>query len=384
MLNDYRSKSGSVGPGLYVHVPFCRTKCNYCSFNSEPVAEYDAGAVVCAMIAEMEGHESLDSIKTIYIGGGSPSSLTPEHLLHLINRARLLCPTMEEFTVEINPSHVNKALLSKLRSAGVNRLSIGVQSFIQRELDLLGRRHTVACIHKAVRQIRAAGFDNISLDLIFAVPGSDLDSWKQNLHAAIELKPDHISTYNLTYEDKTPLSRDLAAGVIRSVDEDTDRAMYELAIDELTGAGFVQYEISNFARKGFECKHNLNYWTNGGYVGIGPGATSYLQGTRSTSFADITRYCEMVRNGASTVKESETHNSLERACETAVLNLRRMCGIDLADFRTRTGFNAMQLFAESIRKYQEQGLIEKNGGRIFLTRQALGIADSILCDFSLV
>jgi len=288
MLNDYSSKSGSVGPGLYVHVPFCRTKCNYCGFYSKPIVEYDAGAVVCTMITEMERHKSTESIKTIYIGGGSPSSLTQEHLLHLVNRAKLLCPAVEEFTVEINPGHINKALLSKLRSAGVNRLSIGAQSFIQRELDLLGRGHTVACIHKAVRQSRAAGFGNISLDLIFAVPGSDLYSWKHNLQVAIEQAADHISTYNLTYEDNTPLSRDLAAGVIRSVDEDTDRAMYELAIDELTGAGIIQYEISNFAREGFECKHNLNYWANGSYIGIGPGATSYLQGARSTNLTDIT------------------------------------------------------------------------------------------------
>ena len=384
MLNDCSSKSVSDGPGLYVHVPFCRTKCRYCVFYSEPIAGYDAGAVVCAMIAEMERHKSPESIKTIYIGGGSPSSLTQEHLLRLVNKTRLLCPAVEEFTIEINPGQVNKALLDELRSTGVNRLSIGAQSFIQRELDLLGRGHTVACIRKAVRQCRTAGFDNISLDLIFAVPGSDLDSWKYNLQVAIELSVDHISTYNLTYEDKTPLSGDLAAGVIKSVDEDTDRAMYELAIDKLSGAGIVQYEISNFAREGFECKHNLNYWANGSYIGIGPGATSYLQGKRSTNFPDINRYCEMVRSGDCTVEESEKLDSLERACETAVLNLRRRCGIDLVEFRARTGFNAMQLFAESIRMYQERGLIDKSGGRIFLTRQALGIADSILCDFALV
>lgn len=384
MLNDSGSKTCSDVPGLYVHVPFCRTKCRYCGFYSEPVAEYDAGAVVNAMIAEMEQYKSLETIKTIYIGGGSPSSLTREHLLRLVNRIKLLCPTAEEFTVEINPGHVNEALLDELRSAGVNRLSIGAQSFIQRELDLLGRGHTAACICKAVRQSRTAGFDNINLDMIFAVPGSDLDSWKYNIQAAIDLAADHISTYNLTYEDNTPLSRDLAAGVIKSVDEDTDRAMYEMAIDELSGAGFVQYEISNFAKEGFECEHNLNYWANGGYIGIGPGATSYLQGKRSTNVPDINTYCEIVSSGADTVHKSETLDDLERACETAVLNLRRRCGIDLVEFTTRTGFDAVKLFAEPIRTYQQRGLIDSSGGRIFLTRQALGIADSILCDFALV
>jgi len=384
MLGDCSAKFGSDSTGLYVHVPFCRTKCRYCGFYSEPIVEYDVGAIVCAMIAEIQRYELGESIKSLYIGGGSPSSLTQEHLLRLVNRLTLRCPAAEEFTVEVNPGQADKTLLNELRRAGVNRLSIGAQSFIQRELDFLGRGYTVGCIRKSVQQGRTAGFDNISLDLIFAVPGSDLDSWKHNLQAAIELAVDHVSAYSLTYEDHTPLGRDLAAGVIKPVDEDTDRAMYELTIDELARAGIDQYEISNFARDGFQCRHNLNYWANGSYAGIGPGATSYLQGTRSTNYPDISKYAETVRSGASTVAASETLGSLELACETAVLNLRRRCGIDLVEFKTRTGFDAMQLFAEPIRMYQKRGLISTCQGRVFLTRQALGIADSILCDFAIV
>jgi len=384
MSGDCSSKSCSDGTGLYVHVPFCRTKCRYCGFYSELIAEYDAGTIVSAMIAEMERYELGESIKTLYIGGGSPSSLTQEHLLRLVNQLTLLCPSAEEFTVEINPGQVDKTLLNELRRAGINRLSIGAQSFIQRELDFLGRRHTVGCIRKSVQQGRIAGFNNISLDLIFAVPGSCLDSWKHNLQAAIELAADHISAYSLTYEDQTPLGRDLVAGVIKPVDEDTDRAMYELTIDELARAGIDQYEISNFARDGFMCGHNLNYWANGSYIGIGPGATSYLQGTRSKNYADISKYAEAVRSGTSTVESSETLVGQEQACETSVLNLRRRCGIDLLEFKTRTGFDAMQLFAEPIRTYQKLGLINTDHGRVFLTRQAFGIADSILCDFAAV
>ncbi len=384
MSGNCSSKFGSDSIGLYVHVPFCRTKCHYCGFYSEPIVEYDAGAIIDAMIAEIERYELGESIKSLYIGGGSPSSLAQEHLLRLVNRLTLRCPAAEEFTVEVNPGQVDKTLLNELRRAGVNRLSIGAQSFIQRELDFLGRGYTVGCIGKSVEQGRTAGFDNISLDLIFAVPGSDLDSWKHNLQAAIELAVDHVSAYSLTYEDRTPLGRDMAAGVIKPVDEDTDRAMYELTIDELAGAGIDQYEISNFARDGFQCRHNLNYWANGSYAGIGPGATSYLHGTRSTNYPDISKYAETVGSGASTVAASETLGSLELACETAVLNLRRRCGIDLAEFKTRTGFDAMQLFAEPIRMYQKRGLINTRRGRVFLTRQALGIADSILCDFAVV
>ncbi|OHB61746.1 MAG: hypothetical protein A2167_01415 [Planctomycetes bacterium RBG_13_46_10] len=384
MSDNHSLKSCQDGTGLYVHVPFCRSKCRYCSFYSEPIADYDAGAVVSAMIAETERYELGKSIKTIYIGGGSPSVLTQENLLGLVNQLTLRCPVAEEFTVEVNPGQVDKTLLNELRGAGVNRLSIGAQSFIQQELEFLGRSHTVDCIHKSVQQGRMAGFDNISLDLIFAVPGSCLDSWKHNLRSAIELAIDHVSAYSLTYEDQTPLGRDLAAGLIKPIDEDTDRAMYELTIDELAKASLDQYEISNFAKDVFQCRHNLNYWANGTYIGIGPGAASYLQGTRSKNYADINKYAEAVRSGASTVESSETLSDVERACETAVLNLRRRCGIDLAEFKTKTGFDAMQLFAEPIRTYQKMGLIEKDGGRIFLTRQALGIADSILCDFASV
>jgi len=378
------SKFDSDGPGLYVHVPFCRAKCRYCGFYSRPIAEYDAGAVVSAMIAEMELLESGDGIKTIYIGGGSPSALEREHLLRLIARAKQQCPATQEFTVEVNPGQVDMNLLSELRTAGVNRLSIGAQSFIQRELDFLGRGHTVGCTRRVIRQGRSAGFDNISLDLIFAVPGTDLDSWKQNLRSAIELQPDHISAYGLSYEDGTPLSKDLAAGLIESVDEDTDRAMFELTIDELARAGIDQYEISNFARQDFECRHNLNYWANGSYAGIGPGAASYLHGTRSSNVADIDKYVRAVTSGESTVESSETLSGLERACETAVLNLRRRRGIDLAEFKSQTGYDALELFAEPIRRYQNLDLIEKDSGKVSLTRQALGIADSILCDFTLV
>ncbi|MFH1716274.1 MAG: radical SAM family heme chaperone HemW [Planctomycetota bacterium] len=383
MFGNCDSKPASDA-GLYVHVPFCRAKCRYCGFYSEPIENHDAQAVISAMIAEMDRYEPGDCVSTIYIGGGSPSSLKPEHLLRLVRHAAQLCPAAREFTVEINPGQADMELLGGLRRAGVNRLSVGAQSFIQRELDFLGRGCGVDCIGEAVRQARIAGFENISLDLIFAIPGSGLDSWKHNLRAAIALAADHISAYSLTYEDGTSLAKDAAAGLVEPVDEDTDRAMYELAIDELAFAGLDQYEISNFARSGFECRHNLNCWANGSYIGIGPGAASYLNGTRSTNVADIDAYVRAVTDGKSAAESSETLAAREQACETAVLNLRRRSGIDLAEFKSRTGFDLMQLFAEPIRTYQQRGLIEKDSGRVFLTRQALGIADSILCDFALV
>lgn len=384
MLDNCGLQSGSGVSGLYIHVPFCRTRCHYCGFYSELLDRYDASAVVGAMIAEMERCELCDGIETIYIGGGSPSCLPPEQLLRIVSHAAQQCPAAGEFTIEVNPGQVKTDLLYQLRKIGVNRLSIGAQSFIQRELDFLGRSHTVECIGRVVRQARAAGFENISLDLIFAVPGSCIDSWKCNLQAAIALAVDHISAYGLTYEGGTALERDLATGVIQPIDEDTDRAMYELTIDELERVGIAQYEISNFARGGFECRHNLNYWANGGYIGIGPGATSYHDGARSTNFTDILKYAQAVANGTSTVESSETLADCEFACETAVLNLRRRSGIDLSEFERQTGFDPIRLFAEPIQAYQQAGLMESSGNRVYLTRPALAIADSILCDFALV
>lgn len=378
------SKFGSDGAGLYVHVPFCRTKCRYCAFYSVPVAKYDVAAVISAMLAELERYELDKDIKNLYIGGGSPSCLPHELLLQLANQMMLRCPSAEEFTVEVNPGQVNETLLSKLRKAGVNRLSIGAQSFIQQELDFLGRTHTTGSIHDSVRLAKSAGFDNISLDLIFAVPASTLKTWKHSLQSAIELDVRHISAYALSYEKGTPLQEMVSKGLVTPTDEDIDRLMYETAIDELERAGFQQYEISNFAKDGFQCRHNLNCWANGPYIGIGPAAASYVNGSRCANYPDIGKYVEAIENGRSAVAETETLTALERACETAVLNLRRRSGIDLAEFQTRTGFDAGELFAAPIRLYQKQGLINIENGHLFLTSNALAIADSILCDFAVV
>jgi oxygen-independent coproporphyrinogen-3 oxidase len=292
------------------------------------------------------------------------------------------CPAVEEFTIEVNPGQVEKKILGQLRRVGVNRLSIGAQSFTQNELKFLGRGHSVEHIGQAVREAKAAGFDNISLDLIFAIPGSTVESWKYSLQSAIDLGVQHISAYSLTYEEGTPLQQAVVAGEVVPADEEVDRAMYEMAIDELAKAGFEQYEISNFARKGFECRHNLVYWANGPYIGVGPGASSHWQGERRTNIADIRKYAEMVQANADVTVEKQRTEPLEIACETAVLNLRRRRGIDLEEFKIKTGFDATVLFAKPIECYKKMGLIGVGAGRVFLTRKALPIADSVLCDFS--
>jgi len=370
--------------GLYIHIPFCEAKCRYCGFYSEPLKNHDSDRLIDSIITELGRYGSLGAIQTVYIGGGSPSCLPEEQLLRLAGEINRQWPKIDEFTIEVNPGQVNKKTLSRLYTCGINRLSIGAQSFNADELNFLGRRHTVADIGRAVGAAKEAGFENIGLDLIFAIPHSTLKSWKQSLQSAIDLGVQHISTYGLTYEEGTPLQKAVEAGEVKPVDEEIDRRMYEMTIDKLEKAGFKQYEISNFARPGFECKHNLNYWANKPYIGVGPAAGSYWQGRRWLNIADITKYIESIEKGVDASAESEMPNNLQIACETAVLNLRRRRGIDVEEFKSRTGFNAIELFSELIDRYKKLGLIEAADGRLFLTRAALPIADSVLCDFSAV
>ena len=383
-MNSNDIKSGCGRAGLYVHVPFCQSKCRYCGFYSEPIDNYNAESFVAAVLSEIDRYESCQLIGTVYIGGGSPSCLPAGLLLQLVKGITSRWNSFSEFTVEANPGQVNESALKQLREAGVNRLSIGGQSFDQGELDFLGRDHSVSCIERAVKMGRDAGFENINVDLIFAVPGSTLKSWRHSLDAAINLGVEHISAYSLTYENNTPLQKGIAAGTVLPVDEETDRAMYEMAIDELAKADLNQYEISNFAKRGCECMHNLTYWANQPYIGIGPAAGSYGQGRRTTNVADIKAYIKAVECNEDVIAQSQTPNRLETACETAVLNLRRRCGIDIKEFKERTGFNITKLFSEPISRYQQLGLIEATSRSIALTREALGIADSVLCDFSAI
>jgi oxygen-independent coproporphyrinogen-3 oxidase len=291
-------------------------------------------------------------------------------------------PQVREFTVECNPGQTDARVLSMLRRCGVNRLSFGVQSFLPEELRFLGRCHTV---QEAVNSIRTAydlGFDNVGIDLIFAIPGSTLASWRRSLEAAAALGVQHISAYALSIEQGTALHTAVLAGELEPIDEDLDRAMYDLAIDYLTSAGFAQYEISNFAREGFACLHNQGYWENRSYLGIGPSAASYWHSGRTMNISNIREYVVRIEAGQAVVDQSECVDSTDRVCETAVLNLRTRKGVDLAAFRAATGADFTEVFAVPVERYRRQSLIEVDAAGVRLARQALPIADSILCEFS--
>lgn len=368
---------------VYIHVPFCARKCRYCSFYSIPYNTEAADAWSRAVLRELELYNVHHPIQTLYIGGGSPSVLSVSQIDFLLRR--LLEQTgrpTEEFTVEINPAQTNAEFFTVLKSSGVNRLSIGAQSFHPEELSFLGRLHQPQDISKTVKTARQCGFENIALDLIYAVPGSSLKTWKQSVRKALALDIPHLSAYSLTYEPDTPLFRNLEDGRIVPVDEDTDRQMYEAAIDLLASAGLEQYEISNFARPGFACRHNLRYWDNRPWLGLGPSAASWFRGQRTHNIADLDRYIESVRKNQSAFDEVQVPSPLEIACETAVLNLRKTAGINRQQFISQTGFDPLELFAEPIQHYAALGLLEYTSESIRLTRPARAVADSIFCDFS--
>lgn len=325
-----------------------------------------------------------DPFKTIFLGGGSPSALDESLLLELVKWAGQHRQSEAEFTVEVNPGQTSLKLFRQLKACGVNRISIGAQSFDDKELAFLGRIHNVADIERCVEDARTAGFVNVGLDLIFAIPGSTIQTWEKSLGRAIQLGSRHISAYSLTYEGNTPLVQSLNAGQIERVDEEIDRQLYELTIDMLVSAGFEQYEISNFARPGFECRHNLRYWQNQSYIGLGPAAASWYNGKRTENIADLEKWLQSINSGQFAYDNEQTLSAEDIACETAVLNLRTRFGIMPVEFQRQTGYDMQRLFAEPIKQHLQDGLLEWHSGRLRLTRQALPIADRIVCDFAAI
>ena len=379
--SDINSVTDRNTCGLYVHIPFCKSKCAYCNFYSEPVNKHDTSRLMQAIHKELSQSDTR-YVRTVYIGGGSPSCLPLSQLTSLIKAITDKCSDIAEFTIECNPGQAASETLESLHSLGVNRLSIGAQSFNPDELKCLGRTHNTESIGKAVNLARKAGFSNISLDLIFAICGSTQKSWQASLEQAIALNPEHISAYSLTLEPETPLAQAITQGKYCTIDESTDRAMYEQAIDTLSNAGYEQYEISNFSKSSFECQHNLDCWHNRHFIGIGPSAASYIGNCRTRNFSNIAAYIKAMESGQNPIEESVAISEKDRICETAVLNLRTRYGIDVTKFKQDTGYNPLLIFAEPIRLHCEQGLINIDENHIFLTRKALPVADSVLCDFA--
>ncbi len=361
---------------------FLRHKCGYCDFASLAGVDHIADRYLAALEREMAMQGTPQEVDTIFIGGGTPTRLDAwglERLLVMVRRWFPLTPG-GEWTVEANPGTLDEAKADVLCSGGVNRVSLGAQSFQPALLRALERNHTPDEVARALEWVRPR-FPRWSLDLIFGVPGSTIAHWTADLNAALELGPAHLSCYGLVYEKGTALWKQWQAGQVRAVDEESERAMYAHTIDRLDRAGLAMYEISNFARPGHESRHNLVYWANDAYFGVGVGAARYVRGIRSVNTRDLFAYLRRIEAGEPATGPTETLEPEARARETAVLMLRRTrIGIDRGDFARRTGFDLDALAGPVLERSIAQGLLEDNGCRVRFTREGRFLADSVLCE----
>jgi oxygen-independent coproporphyrinogen-3 oxidase len=373
---------------LYIHVPFCAQKCAYCAFYSEPSSGDLINRYVAALIRELELVAHDLQPRTIFFGGGTPSLLNLrqwEQILRALERLNL--PGAEEFTVECNPATVSPDKAKRLRDFGVNRISMGVQSLDEKLLERLGRIHTREMVFKSFDILRRAGFDNLNLDLMFAIPGQTMEIWRATLAEALALGSEHLSTYEVIYEDDTPLFAQLQAGEF-DVDEDLACAMYEELVERATGAGFRQYEVANFARNKtlnpqlstlnlprHACRHNVNYWRGGSFYGLGPSATSYVRGVRTKNWSNTQLYCEQLETGKRAIESREELPPLKRAGETAAFGLRMNAGWPFEEFQRATNFDLRQEWSANMNQLAGRGWAELLPDRFHLTRQGLRFAD---------
>ena len=366
----------------YVHIPFCAHKCGYCDFASLAGVDHLADRYLEALGHEMAMMKEPAEVDTIFVGGGTPTRLDADQLHRLLEMIRRWYPLAPggEWTVEANPGTLDERKVDVLAAGGVNRVSLGAQSFQPDLLRVLERNHAPEEVPKALDWIRPR-FEHWSFDLIFGVPGSNLSLWRDDLETALALKPSHLSCYGLVYEKGTALWKQWNAGQVREVDEESERAMYAHTIERLGREGLAMYEISNFARPGHESRHNLVYWANDAYFGVGVGAARYVSGVREVNTRDLHAYLRRIEADEPATGPSETLEPEPRARETAVLMLRRTIGgLDRDDFTRRTGFDLDTLAGPTIAKYVERGLLEDDGRRVRFTPDGIFLADSVLCD----
>ncbi|UCD11602.1 MAG: radical SAM family heme chaperone HemW [Nitrospinaceae bacterium] len=373
--------------GLYIHIPYCLHKCGYCDFNSHAVDPAEMERFVPALLSEIDhgatriGEER--EVATVFIGGGTPTTLPPQALETLLShlRQRFRLAGDAEITLETNPATLAPGLFERLREAGVNRLSVGIQSFDAGELKLLERVHSVAEAHETVKAAQAAGFYNLSMDLMFALPGQTARRFRKHLETALALRPEHLSTYNLTIEKNTAFYNMHRRGQLAMAAEEEQLAQYQETLGVMAGAGYEHYEISNFCRPGRECRHNLIYWNNGEHLGLGPGASSYLGGVRSRNCKLPARYIREVNATGRAIEFEETLKPREAMGETLMLGLRLLKGIAIDAFEARFKTSFREVYGKTLDGLLDQNLIQLDDNRIALSPKGLFLADSVILEF---
>lgn len=368
---------------IYIHIPFCIRKCDYCDFLSGPSGPKEQADYVQALLREIQAVEEGEgrSVSSIFIGGGTPSVLDERLLGDILKeiRNRFKMEEDAEITIEVNPGTANIGKLQAYREMGINRLSIGLQSPQDRELKILGRIHNYEQFLETYQEARTVGFDNINIDLMSAIPDQTYEGWVKNLRTAAELEPEHISAYSLIVEEGTPF----ATRKLNLPDEDTEYNMYEATAQILKEYGFEQYEISNYARKGRECRHNVGYWTRQDYLGFGLGASSLYGKERFANTADMKKYLENSRNPEKIREKEPSLTREDEMAEFMFLGLRMTKGISKADFQKCFGCTIESVYGEVVEKYESMGLLLEQDGRIFLSREGIHVSNSIMAEFLL-
>ncbi|HWP65126.1 MAG TPA: radical SAM family heme chaperone HemW [Candidatus Limnocylindria bacterium] len=372
---------------LYVHVPWCRHVCPYCDFNVRARRLPPEADDLAAFAAELDAWVTVPPfagarLGSVFIGGGTPSLYSPHTVSALLERVarRFAVADDAEVTLEANPGTLDGPRLHGFRAAGVNRLSLGAQSFDAGVLRVLGRDHTPADISAAVAASRAAGFANVSLDLVYGVPGQTLAQWARDLDAALALEPEHVSTYALTWEPGTPFQRWRETGRLVAVDEDDECAMADLACERLAAAGYERYEISSHAQPGFASRHNQRYWDGSSYLGIGPGAHSFaalpLPGRRWANERDPARYRDLVARHGTAVAAAEDLSLARAESDFVITGLRRLAGVDRDAFRRRFG-RPLEDALPQVAALEAEAFVERVGERLRLTARGLRFVDSV-------
>ncbi len=369
--------------GIYIHIPFCSTKCGYCDFYSI-IRLTDKTDFIAGLRKEISQRckEISDYPTTIYFGGGTPSMLTIAdfQLIFETLRTHFSFEQIQEITVEVNPDDVTETYIQSLADLGVNRISMGIQSFNNRLLKFMNRRHDSKQAIRAVETIKKAGITNISIDLIYGIPGMQMHEWQDSIHQALQLNVTHISAYHLTFEPDTPFYKRLQKNEIQEINDDVSLQQYQILVETLKENGFIDYEISNFCKSGFESKHNSNYWTGSSYLGLGPSAHSYHQNIRRWNVSDLNTYIESIQQEKSCFEEENlTENDVYN--ETIMLNLRTKKGLDIEVFRHKFSPKYIEFF-ESI---LEQKLLNKevliHNTHLCVTESSKFLTDKIISDF---
>jgi oxygen-independent coproporphyrinogen-3 oxidase len=362
-----------------VHVPFCKHHCGYCDFAVATGQDHNIDRYLEALSAELSRLSEPQPVRTIFIGGGTPTYLDAKRLARLLTAVRRWLPLAAdyEFSVEANPGTLQADKIAVLADHGVSRLSLGAQSFQPHSLRVLERDHEPDDVCRAVETVKKR-IAQISLDLIFGVPGQSLADWQADLRQALALEPDHMSTYGLTYEKGTRLWKQRQRGEVRAQDEEQELTLYAHGIDALQTAGFEHYEISSFARPGRRCRHNGVYWANEAYFGFGMGAARYVEGRRELNTRTLQTYLKQVLAGEAATFQAEVLEPEERARETLALQLRRCDGIHRPGFRQQTGFELDTLAGPAIARHVHLELLDDDGISVRLTRRGKYVADTLI------